>query len=277
MPEFIENILVGIRQWVNGKLDDITYVVSSHINSLTSRVTTLETDAVTSVKVGGTALTKTNNAVDVTASSGVKTESGVIKANLKSYTAAGSAATTKSSTGTLYPVELDSNGALAVTVPSAAVTGIKSGEKILGFDATNTTELTSTLTIAVEKQNNIDYIVLKGINNAEVAKADASAFVKDGMIEAAAIYKYASSTWTKVSGDTIDMTGQSGTEGHEYIVLKWNSDSTPKTITLLDVSDLIDTYIAGNGINITNNVISVIAPTVSQVLAILDADEEEEE
>ena len=42
MEQFIQNILEGVRQWVNGKLEDLSFVISSHINSLTSRMTTAE-------------------------------------------------------------------------------------------------------------------------------------------------------------------------------------------------------------------------------------------
>lgn len=42
MGTFIQNILIGVRQWVNGKLEDLSFVVSSHINELTGRVNTLE-------------------------------------------------------------------------------------------------------------------------------------------------------------------------------------------------------------------------------------------
>lgn len=43
MEQFIQNILIGVRQWVNGKLEDLSFVISSHINSLTERMTTAET------------------------------------------------------------------------------------------------------------------------------------------------------------------------------------------------------------------------------------------
>lgn len=70
MEQFIQNILIGVRQWVNGKLEDITYVISSHINELTGRVSTLEQaggqpNVIETVKVDGTVLTVTDKAVDI--------------------------------------------------------------------------------------------------------------------------------------------------------------------------------------------------------------------
>lgn len=44
MPEFIENILIGIRLWVNRKLNDITYVISSHVTELHEDVADLQED-----------------------------------------------------------------------------------------------------------------------------------------------------------------------------------------------------------------------------------------
>ena len=77
MNQQITNLLIGIRRWVNGKLEDITYVISSHINELTSRMTTAETKLATidegadvntieTIKVDGVALTPdANKAVDI--------------------------------------------------------------------------------------------------------------------------------------------------------------------------------------------------------------------
>lgn len=98
---------------------------------------------------------------------------------------------------------------------------IAEGEKVLALDADN--NLSSALSIAIEKQGEgeaaKEYIVLKGIDGAEVAKADASAFVKDGMIDTVA--------WK---------------EGEpNVLVITWNTDAG-KTATEVDMSKFIDTY-----------------------------------
>lgn len=100
------------------------------------------------------------------------------------------------------------------------------GEKILSLGATDK-KLATTLTIDIEKQGEGDaakeYIVLKGVSGAEVSKVDASAFVKDGMIESVA--------WK---------------EGEpNVLVITWNTDAG-KTATEVDMSKFIDTYTSGD-------------------------------
>lgn len=58
---------------------------------------------------------------------------------------------------------------------------VKEGDKILSQDGTN--GLSATLSIGISTESGKEYIVLKGINDAEIAKVDASQFVKDGMID----------------------------------------------------------------------------------------------
>ena len=119
-------------------------------------------------------------------------------------------------------------------------------------------KVNTTLSIAIEKgasgtsDADKDFIVLKGVNGAEVSKVDATAFVKDGMLEAAGFYRKTAEGWEKISGDNITIDVQSGTVGHEYIVLKWNSDGENK-ITLIDAHTLVDVYIGTTGIYIDSN------------------------
>ena len=118
-----------------------------------------------------------------------------------------------------------------ITIPSAEVTGVKSGDTILALSGT---ELTSTLSVAIEKQNDVDYIVLKGIGGAEIAKADASQFVVDGML------------------DNVTLSGNS-------LVFTFNTDAGKQDISV-DLSKFIDVYSAGDGIEIggqDNRTISV--------------------
>lgn len=72
----LTNLLIGIRKWVNDKLESMSYVISSHIVSLTGRMDTAETklsgiaegaqaNVIETVKVDGTALTPTSKAVDI--------------------------------------------------------------------------------------------------------------------------------------------------------------------------------------------------------------------
>ncbi len=42
MPTYIENILTGIKIWVTNKLEEISFVTSSHLNTLHERVENIE-------------------------------------------------------------------------------------------------------------------------------------------------------------------------------------------------------------------------------------------
>jgi len=77
----------------------------------------------------------------------------------------------------------DANRAVDVIIPDAAVKGVKAGEKVLKLEGT---ELSTELSLVYETQGEGDaakkYIVLKGINNEEIAKIDASDFIADSFL-----------------------------------------------------------------------------------------------
>jgi len=103
------------------------------------------------------------------------------------------------------------------------------GEKMLAMGDNNV--LSTTLNVAIEKKNNVDYIVLKGIENTEISSVDATAFVKDGMLSGAELVTVAE------TGDNIPET--------PYIKLTWNTDAG-STVTRFSVKHLVDTYTSGN-------------------------------
>ena len=115
---------------------------------------------------------------------------------------------------------------------TSTTVSVASNEKIISKSSSN--ELSSTLTIAIEKQgesgNQKDYIVLKGINGAEVAKVDASAFVLDGMLDSAELVTTAES---EVSIPV------------PYIKLTFNTASQKQPVRF-SVSSLVDTYTSGD-------------------------------
>ena len=122
----------------------------------------------------------------------------------------------------------------SVEIPSATVTGVKPGDKVL---ALSDTELTSTLSLTYEEvtgeTGNTKYIMLKGIGGAEIAKIDASEFIKDGMVQS-------------VSFDP----------DSKKLTITFNTDAGAEPIEV-DLTSLVDTYTAGNGVSISGNVISV--------------------
>lgn len=82
-------------------------------------------------------------------------------------------------------------------------------------------------------------INLEGFDSSVIASIDATAFIKDGMI------------------DTVELV--TNPESHDpgtYLVITFNTDAGKEDI-YLDVSSLIDAYTGGNGITVSGNSISV--------------------
>lgn len=139
---------------------------------------------------------------------------------------------------------IDENKKVNVVIPAATVTGVKSGENIISLDGT---ELKSTLSVAIDKptsgaNSGKTMIQLLGISDAVVAEVDASEFVVDGMLDS-----------VTYDSDAHTMT------------FTWNTDAG-KQATTIDLDDVIAPYTAGNGIDITNNQVSVkLDPTQGNV------------
>ena len=116
----------------------------------------------------------------------------------------------------------------SVQIPAATVTGVATGDKVLGLSGT---ELSSTLNL--KYSSTTKEIQLLGIGDAVIAKVDATDFIKDGMVNA-------------VSFDP----------DSKVLTITFNTDSGKQAITV-DLSSLVDTYTAGNGIAISKNVVSI--------------------
>ena len=123
----------------------------------------------------------------------------------------------------------------SVIMPKPAVTGVVTNDKVLGL---NGTKLSSTLNLKYD--STAKKIQLLGINNAKIAEIDATDFIKDGMVN-------------KVEFDPET----------KILTITFNTDSGKQDITV-DLSSLVDTYTAGNGITIAENVISVKRDTNSE-------------
>ena len=120
-----------------------------------------------------------------------------------------------------------------VIVPTAPVQGVADGDKILALDGD---KLKTTLTLAYVPATEDAHAVLRlqGINGEVVSSIDATAFVKDGMLADA-----------KLDAPKGDETGE------KYLSLTFNTDGGAEEIRL-DVSDLIDYYAAGDGLELVD-------------------------
>ena len=128
----------------------------------------------------------------------------------------------------------------SVQIPAAKVTGVATGDKVLGL---NGTLLSSTLNL--KYNSNTKKIQLLGIKNAVIAEVDASDFIKDGMV------------------NTVSFDPES-----KALTITFNTDSGKETITV-DLSSLVDTYTAGNGIAIDKNAVSIkVDPTSEKFLSV---------
>lgn len=128
----------------------------------------------------------------------------------------------------------------SVEIPAATVTGVATDDKVLGL---NGTLLSSTLNL--KYNSTTKKIQLLGIGNAVIAEVDASDFIKDGMV------------------NTVSFDPKS-----KALTITFNTDSGKETITV-DLSSLVDTYTAGNGIAIDKNAVSIkVDPTSEKFLSV---------
>ena len=116
----------------------------------------------------------------------------------------------------------------SVAIPAPTVIGVATGDKVLGLSEK---KLSSTLNLKYD--STAKKIQLLGINDAKIAEIDATDFIKDGMVN-------------KVEFDPTS----------KILTITFNTDSGKEAITV-NLSSLVDTYTAGNGIAIAGNVVSV--------------------
>lgn len=116
----------------------------------------------------------------------------------------------------------------SVTIPKPTVIGVAEGDKVLGLSGR---ELSSTLNLKYD--STAKKIQLLGINDAKIAEIDAADFIKDGMVD-------------NVSFDPTS----------KILTITFNTISGKEAIPV-NLSSLVDTYTAGNGITIAGNIVSV--------------------
>ena len=127
----------------------------------------------------------------------------------------------------------DADKSVDIIVPTAPVQGVADGDKLISLDGD---KLKSTLTLAYVPATDSDHAVLRlqGINGAVISSIDATAFVKDGMLSG-----------VKLEGPKENETGE------KYLVLSFNTEAGKEDIRM-DVSELLDYYVAGDGIELVD-------------------------
>lgn len=139
----------------------------------------------------------------------------------------------------------DANGLSAnVTIPAATVTGVAANDKVLSL----TNKLVSATVgldygdATTEALNGKKAIKLVGKEGVVISEIDASAFIKDGMIQSVAF-----DTKTK------------------HVTITFNTDAGREAIDV-DLSTLVDTYKAGTGLSLANDgTFSVNTTTIATV------------
>ena len=154
-------------------------------------------------------------------------------------------------------------GENAVTVSSADTSNnktvslkINSGDKVLSQD---TNGLSATLSIAYDSSSR--KLQLKGNNGNLINDIDATAFVKDGMLNDTAVFTASATTQSIIfsgSSNTYEYSGL--TINHHYLAFEFkisSGESSSYNYEILDATDIIDVYKNGNGLELTDHTFSV--------------------
>lgn len=154
-------------------------------------------------------------------------------------------------------------GENAVTVSSADTSNnktvslkINSGDKVLSQD---TNGLSATLSIAYDSSSR--KLQLKGNNDNLINEIDATAFVKDGMLNDTAVFTASATTQSITFSGSRNTHEYSGlTKQHHYLAFEFkisSGESSSYNYEILDATDIIDVYNNGNGLELTDHTFSV--------------------
>ena len=188
-------------------------------------------------------------------------------------------------------------GENAVTVSSANTSNnktvslkINSGDKVLSQD---TNGLSATLSLIYDPTNR--NLQLKGISGNVISNIDATAFVKDGMLNDTAVFTASATTQSITFGEKETITDPvptgpvarvvpkssntheySGlTINHHYLAFEFkisSGESSSYNYEILDATDIIDVYKNGNGLELTDHTFSVKKADDSEGFLTIDED-----
>ena len=188
-------------------------------------------------------------------------------------------------------------GENAVTVSSADTSNnktvslkINSGDNVLSQD---TNGLSATLSIAYDSSSR--KLQLKGNSGNVISDIDATAFVKDGMLNDTAVFTASATTQSITFGEKETITDPvptgpvarvvpNSSNTHEYSGLTINhhylafefkissGESSSYNYEILDATDIIDVYKNGNGLELTDHTFSVKKADGSEGFLTIDED-----
>lgn len=168
-------------------------------------------------------------------------------------------------------------GENAVTVSTTADTSnnktvrlkINSGDKVLSQD---TDGLSATLSIAYDSSTR--KLQLKGKGGNLINDIDATAFVKDGMLNDTAVFTASATTQSITFSGSRNTHKYSGlTSNHHYLAFEFkisSGESSSYNYEILDATSIIDVYKKGNGLELTDHTFSVKLAQGSENFLIVD-------
>lgn len=133
---------------------------------------------------------------------------------------------------------------ITLTTPLDVVRGLADGEKFLSLD-TESGKLGATVGLTyytdTTGEKPVYEIRLTGKNNEVISTIDAKSFVKDGML------------------DSVELVANPANQAAgTYLVFTWNTEAGLSEPMYVPVTDLIDVYTAGDGIDITGKVVRAV-------------------
>ena len=169
-------------------------------------------------------------------------------------------------------------GENAVTVSSANTSNnktvslkINSGDTVLSQD---TNGLSATLSIAYDSSSR--KLQLKGKADNVISDIDATAFVKDGMLNDTAVFTASATTQSITFSGSHNTHKYSGlTKENHYLAFEFkisSGESSSYNYEILDATSIIDVYKNGNGLELTDHTFSVKKADDSEGFLTIDED-----
>lgn len=143
---------------------------------------------------------------------------------------------------------------ITLTTPQDVVRGLADGEKFLSLD-TETGKLGATVGLTyytdTTGETPVYEIRLTGKNNQVISTIDAKGFVKDGML------------------NTVELLANPDDQAAgTYLVFTWNTEAGVSDPMYVPVTDLIDVYTSGDGIEIKDKVITAKVKTADPYIEV---------